>query len=68
MFLSPEEIEVLTGYRRWSAQRRWLSEHGYRHDVAGSGRPVLLRAEVERHLVGSARPAARRDPRLDLLT
>jgi hypothetical protein len=33
MFLSPEEIEALTGYRRWGAQRRWLSEHGYRHDT-----------------------------------
>lgn len=72
MFLTPEEVVALTGYQRWSAQRRWLTQRGYRHDVLGSGRPVVLRAEVERHLLGGSGPKERSTggwsgPKLDQL-
>jgi hypothetical protein len=53
-FLVPEDIERLTGRRRYSAQIRWLSTHGYKFDVNGLGIPVVAIAEVSRKLVGGS--------------
>lgn len=66
-FMAPAELETLTGRRRAAGQRQWLAQHGYRHAVTAAGRPVVLRAEVERHLLGSHRPKADAGPRLDLV-
>ena len=68
MFLTADDLALLTGYTRWSAQRRWLTARGYRHEVTAAGRPVVARAEVERHLVGTTAPRARTAPRLDLVS
>lgn len=47
IFLTYDEIADLTGYVQPSAQRRWLQRNGYRFDVRGDGRPVVLRAQVD---------------------
>ena len=62
MFLTPDELATLTGLTRYSAQCRWLREHGYRHERDVQGRPVVLRSEVERRLSTAAKPA--REPTL----
>jgi len=60
MFLTNEEIVTLTDYKRPADQKRWLLERGYRYDVGASGRPKVLKVEMERHLVGGNPP--RREP------
>lgn len=54
MFLSPEEIERLTGKKRPSAQVRWLLKKGYKIEVNGLGEPILAVAEYTRKNVGGA--------------
>ena len=64
LFLTREELEELTGRKRASAQIRWLREHGYPVEESAAGRPVVLRAEVERRL-SSGEPVRRSSPRWD---
>ncbi|WP_368356437.1 MULTISPECIES: DUF4224 domain-containing protein [Acidithiobacillus] len=52
-FITPEEIEELTGYVRRPAQTRWLERHSFSFTLTRSGRPIVLRAEMERHLLGN---------------
>lgn len=52
MFLSPAEIQRLTGKVRPSAQVRWLKLRGYRFTVNGLGEPIVANAEAVRKLVG----------------
>ena len=52
MFLTPLEIQRLTGYTRPSAQIRWLRHHGWRFTVNALGDPVVALAESNRHMVG----------------
>lgn len=47
MFLSPEDLHDLTGYKKPKLQRRWLTENGYRFDVRADGKPVVSRAHYE---------------------
>lgn len=54
MFLSQENIERLTGRSRASAQRRWLLEHGFPHEVNALGFPVVLCSVVEERLGAKA--------------
>lgn len=53
MFLTRDELIELTGYRQAAAQIRWFVDHGWRHVVGADGRPRVMRAESERHLLGS---------------
>lgn len=64
-FLTPEDIERLTGRKRYSAQARWLSDHGYKFAVNGLGMPIVATAEVNRKLVGGSTRAA--EPNWDAL-
>jgi len=50
MFLEPEEILKLTGYRRHADQRRWLEQHRWRFEVSATGAPVVSRAHAESNL------------------
>ena len=52
IWLSSADLEELTGYRRPTAQARWLRRHGYRFTVNALGVPVVAVAEVNRKLVG----------------
>lgn len=47
MFLTTDELATLTGYTQTAAQRRWLTRHGYPHELTAGGRPVVARAYVE---------------------
>jgi len=40
-FLSPAELETLTGYVKPSKQIAWLQRHGVPHFVNAAGRPVV---------------------------
>ena len=63
MFLTPEDLYELTDLKRSAEQLCWLRERGYAHDIGVSGKPKVLRAEVERHLIGGKGKANSRGPR-----
>lgn len=52
MFLTPQELETVSGYSRRSSQRRWLEAHGWKHEVDRFGKPQVLKAEMERKMLG----------------
>ncbi len=66
MFLTRTEIFELTGYKRGTAQARWLRAEGFSFRIGADGRPRVLRAAVEKALglgrADTARPARRREP------
>lgn len=55
LFLTPDEVVELTGHKRADAQRRWLVDRGYRFEIRGDGKPVVMVEEVRGRLVGGAR-------------
>ena len=46
MFLTPDQIQTLTGYRRADSQKRWLDQNQVEYYVAASGRPVVPIAAI----------------------
>ncbi len=60
MFVTTGQIETLTGYKLRSAQRRWLTEHGWKFEVDRYGKPQVHTAEMERKMVGK-NPARTRE-------
>ena len=56
MFLNPDELAMLTGFRRKGRQVEQLRRMGIAFYVNGCGRPVVARAAVE----GNATAAASR--------
>ena len=57
LFLDDNEVKRLTGYSRPSAQRRWLLDHGWPHEVNGLGRPLLLTSVVQTRLGEAVKPS-----------
>lgn len=53
MFLTPEQLETLTGYRIQAKQIQWLRKNGIPHYVNALGRPVVTTEAV------NARPLSR---------
>jgi hypothetical protein len=51
MFVSTQEIERMTGKVRYSAQAKWLREHGYKIDQRDDGSIILLVDEVQYKLL-----------------
>ena len=47
MFLTQEELQQLTGYKKPALQRRWLIDNGYNFDIRADGRPIVSRAHFE---------------------
>ena len=47
LFLSGEEVAVLTGYVRPSCQIRQLRDYGLRFFVAADGHPRVVRSDLE---------------------
>ena len=66
MFLTTQELVELTDYKHPAKQIRWLREHGYRFEIGASGRPKVLRSEIERRLGKTEKTTGKR-PRLELL-
>lgn len=50
LFLAPEEVETLTGFKAPGRQIRWLSGKGWRFEQSGSGRPIVARKYAEKML------------------
>lgn len=50
LFLEPEEVEVLTGFRSPGRQCKWLNAKGWRFVQSGSGRPIVARRYAEKML------------------
>lgn len=52
MFLTPDEIADLSGYKPQSVahQCRWLDRHGFPFELSATGRPKVLRSYVERRM------------------
>lgn len=59
MFLSPDELRDLTGYKMRAGQRRWLTDHGWKFEVNRLGFPKVLRAELERRMLGAGQKKER---------
>lgn len=69
MFLTPEQLENLTGYRRPRAQLQWLRAHGIEPYVSARGQVQVTQAVVEeaqRRASGLELQAVRRGPRPNL--
>src|SRR5690242_6161597 len=47
-WLTPEEVEDVTGRKRPSLQREWLDRNGLPYFTSASGRPKVLRSTLER--------------------
>lgn len=67
MFLCDSEIRRLTGKQRYSAQIRWLRNHGYRYEVNGLKQPIVAAAKVARKLVGGSQER-RAEPRWEMMS
>jgi hypothetical protein len=65
MFLSASDRETLTGYKRASAQVRWLRHNGWKFTVNALGEPVVALAEFNRRMVGGK--IAAQEPNWDAL-
>lgn len=42
-YLYVDEVERITGYVRSDAQKKWLTENGWKFVISSSGKPVILR-------------------------
>lgn len=51
MLVSTPDIEKLTGKIRYSAQAKWLREHGYKIDQRDDGSVILLEQELQSKLL-----------------
>lgn len=67
MFLTRDELQQLTGYKRSADQIRWLRDRGVHFFVAATGRPSVPRAAIEGRSPGS-RAAAEDDFQLGRVT
>lgn len=52
MFLEPEELQKLTGYKNRSAQRKALNEMGITYKVNSAGDVIVLAAHINKLLDG----------------
>lgn len=59
MFLTPEELITLTGFKIPARQAQWLNEHGIRHYINGQNRVIVTCDALTEHGVGKT------DPRFD---
>lgn len=64
LFLTPEELQELTGYKRRSEQTRWLRSYSIPFALDRWGRPRVLRSEIERAL-SSPEDATATRPKLE---
>jgi hypothetical protein len=62
MFLTPEELEALTGYGQKAKQAAWLRDRRYPFELGADGRPRVLRSYVEKRLGDSTQ--SKREPAL----
>ncbi len=56
-FMSDDEIEFLTGYKRPSKQCAWLRQRGWNYETNAAGKPRVVEAHCEHNL--TSRPFER---------
>lgn len=56
MFLTPAELEQLTGYKTPAGHAKWLDARGWRFERQRAGGVVISRAYVETMLAGGTAP------------
>lgn len=66
MFLTPADLQALTGYRRAHEQIKWLRARHWVYELGGDGRPRLLWAYVNRMMGGVDSTPPTREPKLRL--
>ena len=47
IFLMPEEVEVLNGFKKYARQEAWRSIKGWRFELNGNRRPIISRRYAE---------------------
>lgn len=52
MIVPASVLKRITGYTRFTAQMRWLREHGWKYEVDRFGAPIVSQIEMNRHMVG----------------
>ena len=50
LFLMPEEVVMLTGFKLSARQIAWLSAKGWRFEINGNRRPIIARKYAEKML------------------
>lgn len=66
MFLSDNELESLTGYKRAAEQRRWLISHGWAFEVRADGKNRVLLDEARNQMLTRKRKTCGRPAEPDL--
>lgn len=59
MFLSQEEVQELTGYKKYTCQARWLRSNGFKYVIGYDGKPKVTADHVN-ILMGSIDKNARK--------
>lgn len=60
IFVTPEQLAEITDLVQHAAQIRWLTARGWKFEVSSTGRPRVLVAEMERHMLGAKQKQPRR--------
>lgn len=50
LFLTPAELEALTGFKTPARQVEWLRNKGWRFEINGNRKPVIARKYAEKML------------------
>jgi hypothetical protein len=50
LFLAPEEVETLTGFKAPMRQVDWLRTKGWRFELSGNRKPIIARRYAEKML------------------
>jgi hypothetical protein len=67
IYLTPQEVEDITGKHRYRAQVRALGRMGIECRIRPDGRPIVSRLAFERTMNGSARITAQVEPDFEAL-
>lgn len=67
MFLTPQEIAILTGYVRQKDQRSWLDRNKWKFEITRTGHPVVLRKHAESKLSEAQENKPEWSPNFDAL-
>jgi hypothetical protein len=67
VFLTDDQLALLTGYKRRHKQIAWLRERGIPLIVSAAGFPVVAARELERRLIKDPKIRAKDRPRLELV-
>ena len=68
LFLLPEELAMLTGFKLPRRQIAWLSSKGWRFEINGNRRPILARKYAEKMLgCGGVEEPSRPQPNFNAL-